>query len=144
VDGWWRGWGWGVAGKRERSWRGGDSSRRRRHESGGGEGAARGKGEVRVAATCVFGLPNDGRIRPRVKMDVGGRPGENGGNPVGFLFPKGPLVSSNNGRPEDAAQCQVEAAARQWPIGRPHTGLGNWRMGLPMGQGGLAEAGGRG
>jgi hypothetical protein len=80
----------GAALPRERSRRGGDSSGRRRHESEGGEGAARGKGEVRVAATWVFGLPNDGLILPGVKMDVGVRPRENGGTPRDFCFPNGP------------------------------------------------------
>jgi hypothetical protein len=57
---------------------------RRRHESGGGEGAARG-----IEEAC--GLPNDRGIRPVVKIDVGVRPGEKGGNPGGFRASKGGL-----------------------------------------------------
>jgi hypothetical protein len=64
---------------------------RRRHESGGGEGTTRGKWEVRVAATWVRGLPNDERIQPGAKNDVGMRPGENGWIPRGYWAPKGAL-----------------------------------------------------
>jgi hypothetical protein len=64
---------------------------RRRHESGGGEGAARGRGEARVAVIWACGLPNDEGIRPGVKIDVGFRPGEKGGNPGGFRASKGGL-----------------------------------------------------
>jgi hypothetical protein len=66
---------------------------RHRHEPRGGEGAARGRGEARVATTWVCRLPNDGGIRPGVKIDVGGggRPGEKGGNPGGFRASKGGL-----------------------------------------------------
>jgi hypothetical protein len=67
---------------------------RRRHESGGGEGTTRGKWEVRVAATWVRGLPNDERIQPGAKNDVGMRPGENGWIPRGYWAPKGALSGS--------------------------------------------------
>jgi hypothetical protein len=61
---------------------------RRRHEVGGGEGSARGKPEVRVAASRVNGLPNDTRVWPRAKIDAVLRPSR-----MDYLFPKGPSSS---------------------------------------------------
>jgi hypothetical protein len=56
------------------------------------EGAARGRGDARVAATWVHGLPNDERIQPGVKIDAVVRPREKRGNPRGFRASKGGLI----------------------------------------------------
>jgi hypothetical protein len=69
---------------------------RRRHEVGGGEGSARGKPEVRVAASRVNGLPNDTRVWPRAKIDAVLRPREKGRIPDGLFVPKGALTVQDN------------------------------------------------
>jgi hypothetical protein len=90
---WWSGAGGGVDGEEpcvaeapSREQRTG----RHRHEPRGGEGAARGRGEARVATTWVCGLPNDGGIRPGIKIDVGGvGRGKREGTPGDSGLPKG-------------------------------------------------------
>jgi hypothetical protein len=63
---------------------------------GGGEGSARGKPEVRVAASRVNGLPNDTRVWPRAKIDAVLRPREKGRIPDGLFVPKGALTVQDN------------------------------------------------
>jgi hypothetical protein len=69
----------------------GRSTGRRRPDSGGGEDWARGKEGVRVAPAWAVGLPNGRTKQPRAKIEVGVRPGVEGGVPAGFWAPKGAL-----------------------------------------------------
>jgi hypothetical protein len=57
-------------------------------ESRGGGGSPRGKREARVAASWGCGLPNDGKICPMAKNDMGVWPKKIGGIPRDY----GPLV----------------------------------------------------
>lgn len=68
---WWKGRGGGVAAKSERTRRGGERMGRYHHESRGGEGSPQGKGDVRVVVSLGCVLPNDGKIWPGSKKDMG-------------------------------------------------------------------------